>query len=211
MNSAKSVLVVSPGCPAQLIQELLGARLLPSHADVAVLLPPGDSRPYDHLIENRGSGRKVHFVPSPGQSFFSPRHLKWLRDHLRPAPNTYLLITQSPYRHPPTALIALTVLALSGKTITLLFATPEAVIDLSGQGFSERWIVQDLNVKILMGESSRIFWLLNPWNILYFLMFGGLVLQQMLAERRFLPPKKIAASKRFERKSPGKGSVSPEE
>jgi len=209
MNSATSVLVVTPGCPAELIQELLGARLLPSHADVAVLLPPGDSRPYDHLIENRDSGRKVHFVSSPGRRFFSPRRLRWLKHHLWPVQNTYLLITQSPYSHPPTALIALSVLALSGKTITLLFATPEAVIDMSGRSFSERWIVQDLNAKILVRESYRIFWFLNPWNILYFFMFGGMVLRQMLAERRFLPPKKIAASKRFERKFPGEGSGSP--
>ena len=62
----------------------------------------------------------------------------------------------------------------------MLMATPEAVIDLDGQGFSERWISQDLNLKILAGEFSRIFWFLNPWNILYFLMFSGLILRQSL-------------------------------
>jgi hypothetical protein len=74
----------------------------------------------------------------------------------------------------------LLVLYLSGQTITLLFATPEAVIDLDGQGFSDKWISQELNREILFKELHRVFWFLTPWDIIYFLMFAGLIAKQML-------------------------------
>jgi hypothetical protein len=180
MNSSKSVIVVASGCPAELIQELLSGRILPSHRDVAVLLPPEEKKRYDHLLDSQRSFRRAQFFPSPGQRSFSMRHLNWLRANLRSSGNTYLLIPKSPFQDTIIALISLTVLMFSGKTITLLLATPEAVIDLNGQGFSERWISQELNLKILAREFSRICWFLNPWNILYFLMFGGLILRQSL-------------------------------
>lgn len=181
INSPKSVIVVASGCPAELIQELLNGRTLPQQTDFAVLLPPGEQKQYDNLI-NRNSLRKTQFLSKPSKGFFSINYLRWLWDNLRSAENTYVLITKSPYQDPIVALISLTVLMLSDKAITLLFATPEAVIDLNGQGLSERWISQELNFKILVSEFYRIFWFLNPWNILYFFMIGGLILRQSLAK-----------------------------
>jgi hypothetical protein len=122
----------------------------------------------------------AQIFPSPGWGFFSMGHLNWLRVNLRSAGNIYLLIPKSPLQDAATALISLAVLMLSARTITLLLATPEAVIDLDGQGFSERWLFQDINCKILAGKFSRICWFLSPWNILYFLMFSGLILRQSL-------------------------------
>ncbi len=180
-NSAKSVVVVASGCPAGLVRELLGGRILPPKENIVVLLPPEDNKRYGNLLEKQGSFHRAQFFPSPGRGFFSLNHLAWLRAHLRSCGNTYLLISKSPYQDKIIALISLTVLMFAGKTITLLFATPEAIIDLNGQGFSDRWISQELNLKILASEFSRIFWFLNPWNILYFLMLGGLVLRQSLS------------------------------
>ena len=180
MNSSKLAVVVASGCPAKLIQELLSGRLLPSHPEVTVFLPPEGKKSYDNLLDQQNSFKRARFLPSPGQRFFSINHLNWLRTNLRSFDSTYLLIPKTPFQDTTIALIALTVLMLFGKTITLLFATPGAVIDLNGKGFSERWISQDLNLKILTSEFSRIFWFLNPWNMLYFLMFGGLILRQWL-------------------------------
>lgn len=180
INSSKSILVVAPGCPEELVKELLSARVLPPHKDFVVLLPAGSNRQYNQLLDKQSSFGETRFFPSPGQSFFSARHLNWLWTNLRSSRDNMLLIVESPYQDPATALICLTVLILSGKTITLLFATPEAVIDMTGQGFSERWLSQKLDSKILAGELSRLFWFLNPWNILYFLMFGGLIVRQLL-------------------------------
>jgi hypothetical protein len=182
INSSKSVIVAAPGCPAELIQELLNARILPSHKDLVVLLPPGNTQQYDKLVDKQSSLERTQFFPSPDQRFFSTRNLNWLWANLRSSESNMLLVVESPFQDPITAFICLTVLMLSGKDITLLYATPEAVIDLNGQGFSERWLSQKLNLKILAGEFSRIFWFPNPWNILYFLMFGGLIMRQKLSK-----------------------------
>ena len=180
MNSSPSVLVMAPGCPAELIEELFQARILPSPDEVVVLLPPGNPRQYDQMAGEFSFSNKPQFIPSPAQKFFSLGHLKWLKTHLKASRNTHVLITELPSQDPTTAMVCLTVLMLAGKTITLLFATPEAVIDLHGQGFSERWLTRPLNLKTLAGEVSRILWFLNPWNMLYFLMFFGLILRQRL-------------------------------
>ena len=181
-NFSKTVLVVAPGCPAELVQELLGAGVLPRHTDLDVLLPSGASGPYDQLIDNRSHAGSIRLWPSPSRHFFSPRHLSWLRENLWPSAQNFLLVADSPYQDPLTAVLVLLVLALSGKEIMLLFATPEAVIDLTGQGFSERWLTRELNIRILVQELGRLFWFLKPLNILYFLMFGGLVVRKMLAD-----------------------------
>ena len=180
LNSPKSIVVVASGCSTDLIQELLSGRLLPSPKDAIVLLPPENKKWYGNLIDAQSSFRRAQIFPSPGSRFFSMGHLNWLRANLQSSGNIYLLTPRSPFQDTTTALISLTVLMFSARTITMLMATPEAVIDLDGQGFSERWISQDLNLKILAGEFSRIFWFLNPWNILYFLMFSGLILRQSL-------------------------------
>ena len=192
MNSSKSVMVVAPGCPPELIEELLQARILPPLDQVIVLLPPGNPRQYDRMAGESSFSGRTQFLPSPAKKFFSLRHLKWVKKNLETSANAYVLITELPSQDPSTALVSLTVLMLSGKTVTLLFATPEAVIDLHGQGFSERWLARPLNLKTLAGELSKTLWFLNPWNVLYFLMFFGLILRQRLSDhplvREMAPP-----------------------
>jgi hypothetical protein len=181
-KTSNSVIVVAPECPAELIPELLSAGILPSDTDCLVLLPPSNRREYDHLVDQSRSFDRTQFLASPGQGFFSTTHLKWLQDHLRSSGNIKLLIFKSPYKDLKTTLLSLLVMFMSGKTITLLFATPEAAIDLNGQGFSERWICQDLNLEITLRELHRIFLFLTPWDILYFLMFFGLVIKQSVSK-----------------------------
>jgi hypothetical protein len=177
-----AVLVVAPGCPAELVQELLGSGVLPRQDQIDVLLPASDLRAYGQFLDHPGPAGAVRFLPSPSRRFFSPWHLHWLWENLRPSGHNLLLLADSPYQAPLTALLVLMVLALSGKEILLLFATPEAVIDLTGEGFSERWLTQELNVQILVKELGRVFWFLQPLNILYFLMFGGLIVRKKLGE-----------------------------
>jgi hypothetical protein len=182
----KAVLVVAPGCPADLVQELLGSGVLPRHDQIDVLLPATDLRAYGQFMDHPGPAGAVRFLPSPSRRFFSPWHLYWLWENLRPSGHNLLLVADSPYQAPLTAILVLTVLALSGKEILLLFATPEAVIDLTGEGFSERWLTRELNIRVLVKELGRLFWFLQPLNILYFLMFGGLIVRKKL--REFLSP-----------------------
>jgi hypothetical protein len=179
---SKAVLVVAPGCPPALLQELLGAGVLPRHQQIDVLLPSKDPRAFGQLLENPDPAWRARFLPSPGRHFFSPRHLYWLWENLRPSGHNLLLVADSPYQDPVTAILVLLVLALSGKEIILLFATPEAVIDLSGEGFSERWLSRELNIRVLVKELGRLFWFLQPLNVLYFLMFGGLIVRKKLGE-----------------------------
>jgi hypothetical protein len=181
-NFSKLVLVIAPGCPANQIQELLGAGVLPRQTHFEVLLPPGDTRPYEQLMAEQHHPVPAGFLPSPGRHFFSPRHLYWLWENLWPSNRNMLLVADSPYQNPATAVLVLAVLALSGKEIMLLFATPEAVIDLTGQGFSERWLTQELNVRVLVKELGRVFWFLKPSYVLYFLMFWGLILRKKLKD-----------------------------
>jgi hypothetical protein len=182
MSLSKSVIVVAPGCQAQLIQELLGAGVLPRQTHFDVLLPPGDTRPYDQLLADQGHLMPARFLGSPSRQFFSLRHLYWLWENLWPAKSNMLLVADSPYQDPTTAVLVLLVLALSGKEVMLLFATPEAVIDLTGQGFSGRWLTRELNIRVLVKELGRLFWFLKPLYIMYFLMFGGLIVRKRLSE-----------------------------
>jgi hypothetical protein len=182
MDLSKSVIVVAPGCPATLVQELLEAGVLPPRTHFDVLLPPGDSRPYDQLMAGQSHFLSARFLPSPSRHFFSPGHLYWLWENLWPSPSNMLLVAASPYQNPATAVLVLLVLALAGQEIKLLFATPEAVIDLTGQGFSGRWLTQELNIRVLVKELGRVFWFLKPMYVLYFLMFGGLIVRKMLSD-----------------------------
>jgi hypothetical protein len=51
---------------------------------------------------------------------------------------------------------------------------------LSGQSFTERWLVRDLNTRVLLKELRRLLWV--PLYVLYFLMFGGLVARKKASE-----------------------------
>ncbi len=189
MNGSKCVVAVAPNCPVELVRELLGAGILPSQAHIDVLLPTSDPRPYAELINDANLARTVCILPSPGNNFFSPRHLYWLWKTLRPSKNNMLLVAESPYQDPLTAVIVLSVLALSGKAITLLFATPEAIIDLTGEGYSGRWLSQELNIKVLVSELGRLFWFFKPSYMLYVLMFSGLIVRKTVSENLTSFPK----------------------
>jgi hypothetical protein len=176
-NSSEAVIVVAAKCPAELIRELLGAGFLPRQTKFEVLLPPENSGLYEQLLNEQPHSESAWILPSPGGSFFSPGHLNWLWQKVRVAESTMVLVADSPHQDPVTALTALSVLAMAGKTVTLLFATPEAMIDVSGQSFSERWLARELNTRVLLKEVGQLF-----WASLYFLMFGGLVVRKKLSE-----------------------------
>ncbi len=182
MNRSKCVVTVAPGCTAELVRELLGAGILPAQAPIDVLLPTSDPQPYAGLINEAVLAGTTRILPSPGKSFFSPHHLYWLWETLRPSENNMLLVADSPYQDPLTAVIVLSVLALSGKAITLLFATPEAIIDLTGEGYSGRWLIQELNIKVLVNELGRLFCFFKPLYMLYVLMFGGLIVRKTVSD-----------------------------
>ncbi|MFZ2089338.1 MAG: hypothetical protein WAU47_12260, partial [Desulfobaccales bacterium] len=63
-NSAAAIMVAAPGTPAELIEELLGAGVLPRGTDLQVLLPSRNTQPYAQLKEGAFAGR-VQFLPSP--------------------------------------------------------------------------------------------------------------------------------------------------
>jgi hypothetical protein len=179
-NFSKAVIVVAPKCPAELIRELLGANFLPRQTQFDVLLPSRNTGVYDQLIEEHPYPGSARIISSPGGSFFSPGHLYWLWQKVRVSENTMVLVADSPHQDPVTALTALSVLAMAGKTVTLLFATPEAFVDVSGQNFTERWLARDLNARVLLKELRRLFWV--PLYVLYFLMFGGLVVRKKVTD-----------------------------
>ncbi len=172
MSSIKSVIVVAPGCPVGLIQELLGAGILPPHTEFDVLLPPENSQQYDLLINQETFSGRAQFFPSPARRFFSTRHLKWLQGNLRSSENPGVLIAKSPYQDLTSAKVSLVTMLLSGKTITLLRATPEAisanpesVIDLKGQNgqdLTENWLIIELNPEVLAKELGKIAWSSYP-------------------------------------------------
>ncbi len=189
MNGTKCVVTVAPDCPVELVRELLRAGVLPGQAHIDVLLPTIDPQPYAELINDANLAGRVCILPSPGRTFFSPRHLYWLWKTLRPSGNNLLLVAESPYQDPLTAFIVLAVLALSGKAITLLFATPEAIIDLTGEGYSGRWLTQELNIKVLVSELGRLFWFFKPSYMLYVLMFSGLIVRKTVSENLTSFPK----------------------
>ncbi len=181
-NSAKAIIVVAPECPAVLVQELFQARILPEQVPFEVLLPPEKSWQHEQFPDRETFPERVRFVPSPARRFFSAGHLKWLKGRLKSSKNINLLICKSPFQDLSTALISLLILFLSGQNITLLFATPEAAIDLNGQGFSDKWITQQLNSAILVQALPRAFSFLTPWHLMYFLMFWGLIVRQRLVK-----------------------------
>lgn len=195
MNSSKAALVVAPGHPPELIEDLLRTRiLLPSSADLAVLLPPEKSGQYDHLVEKKNFFG-VRFLPSPGQRFFSTLHFKWLQEILRSSDHSLVLVSQSLDRDLTGALVVLVVLLLSGQTVTHLRKAPEDEnenrepgVVLKDQGEREKWSASEFNQKILARELLRRITFGPPghlwelWEILYLLMFAGLIAKQFLAK-----------------------------
>jgi hypothetical protein len=182
MSPSKSIIVVAPGCPAGLIKELLDAGILPPHREFDILLPPESSHHYDQLTDRSNLSGRVRFLSSPAGSFFAKGHLQWLQRNMRSCDSNKLLIYNSPYKDLKTALTSLLMLLLSGKSITLLFATAGAIIKTNGQGFSDKWISQDLNLEIMVKEFNKILFFLLPMFILYLFLFWGLIARQRLAK-----------------------------
>lgn len=194
MSNSTSVIVVVPGYPAELLQELLNSRVLSHHKDHDILLPPEKTPRYDHFLAEKKFFR-VRFFPSPGRRFFSTPHLGWLRAKLRSSENTLVLITKSPYHDPAIAIICLLVWLLSGTPVTLLRANqkavnvpPEAVKDPHRQALTDKWLSLDLNLKNLWDDIywhlHRRFYPKDPWNrweILVLVMFAALIIRGNLA------------------------------
>jgi SAM-dependent methyltransferase len=161
-------MVVAPGCPAGLIQELLADRDLPAPTNLEVLLPPGNSAsPEDLRAREIPEGTQV--VPTPGGSFFSSRHLQWLRGKVRPFKKVFLLIPQSPYQDASSALVTLLIFLMSGKAITILrpndaVAEPhtEPAIDQKSRDAAGKWRVTELNRAVLIKEVRNLAWSLYP-------------------------------------------------
>jgi hypothetical protein len=183
MSPLKFNVVVAPGCPAGLIEELLDADILPSKGELNIFLPLENPYHCDHLTDRNNLSGRVRLRSSPAQSFFSRGHLKWLQSNLRSCDSNNLLIYNSPYQDPKTALTAMLMLFLSGRrSITLLFATPGAIIKTNGQGFSDKWISQELNLKIMAREFNKILFFLLPMFIFYLFLFWGLIARDRLAK-----------------------------
>lgn len=194
MSYSKSVVVVVPGYPAELIEELLRSRVLSHHKDHVVLLPPGRTQRYDHFIEEKKFFR-VKFFPSPGWRFFSSPHLRWLCGELRSSENAMVLINKSPYHDLTAAIITLLAWLWSGKPITLVRpyqaavdSTSESITDPHGQLPTRSWLILDLNLKTLWDDIywhlHRRFYPKDPWNIweiLVLAMFAGLVIRRNLS------------------------------
>jgi hypothetical protein len=149
-------MVVAPGCPAKLLQDLLGAGVLPGDTQVDVLLPSQDTRLYAGLLEGRNPAWSARILPSPGRHFFSPGHLYWLWENLWPSSSNLLLTSASPYGDLAAAVAVLSVLALSGKGIKVLF--PEAATEtrLTGPKAAGRWRTRELNARVLLQELGRL-------------------------------------------------------
>ena len=168
MNSPASVLVVAPGCPPELVQELFNTNILPSPSKVIVLLPPGNPWQYSHLVDAPGLSPTAQVFSSSAQSFFSTRHLKWIRRHLRSVDQVMVLISTSPYGNPTIAAVSLLMMLLAGKTITLLrtidepmAASPEPP-DPKGADWHEGWFVITLNPDALAKEFGKTAWSAYP-------------------------------------------------
>lgn len=197
MNSSKAALVVAPGYPPEMIQELLGAGILPPSADLAVLLPPEKTGQYDQLIAKKNF-YGVRFLRSPGRRFFSTPHLKWLQDNLRFSQHNMVLVSNSLDRDLTSAMAAFVALLLSGKSITQ-FRKAQATADenqepginLADQIESGPWTSKEFNSKMLAREIlDRVTFAPpgHPWNlyeILYFLMFTILVIKQRVSKNLF--------------------------
>jgi len=161
-------MVVAPGFPAGLIQELLADRYLPVPTNLEVLLPPGNSAPRNGLSAKEiPEGTLV--VSAPGGSFFSSRHLQWLRGKLRPFKKVFLLIPQSPYQDASSALVTLLIFLMSGKAITILRpndavadAQAKAAINWQRRDAAGKWRVTELNRAVLIKEVRHFVWSKYP-------------------------------------------------
>jgi SAM-dependent methyltransferase len=171
MSSSSSILVVTPGCPAGLIQELLEDCALSVPAILEALLPPGTSSEYANLMDKEISCGGSKFFPSPARRFFSSAHLKWLREHLSSSANIIVLVSTSPSHDPTLIMAVILVMMAAGKTITLMRpidkvsgATIEPGLDLDNQALTSPWIMKELHADFhsLSRELGDLIWFFYP-------------------------------------------------
>ncbi len=169
VDPSKAVLLVTPGCPAGVVQDLLEDIRWPAGTSFKVLLPPGEP-PADVNLANRGaSSPGVKVARSPAGSFFSTRNLKWLRENLRTAENLVVLVPVSPYHNPFLAVTSLLLLALAGRTITLVRPAgegegdhPEAPLVFTDGAAAGRWVIKKLDTNVLLSEIGNLAWSAYP-------------------------------------------------
>jgi SAM-dependent methyltransferase len=166
MNSSKAIIIVAPGCPAGLIQELLEDALLSAHTALTVLLPPGNRAAYANLADRQTLSGGARFVPSPARKFFSIRHFAWIRENLPSSQQIFMLVPQSPSRDLSLALASPLMMMLSGGTITLLRPLTakdiaeqlELGLEPGDQDLTARWIKKKLNLDLLLREIGNLAW-----------------------------------------------------
>ncbi len=168
VDPSKAVLLVGPGCPAGLVDDLLEDISWPAGTGFEVLLPPGEPA-YADLINRKASSPGVRMLPSPAGSFFSTRNLKWLRENLRTAENLVVLLPVSPYRNPFLAVTSLLLLALAGRTITLVRPAgegegdhPETPLVFTDEDAAGRWVIKKLNGFVISSEIGNLAWSSYP-------------------------------------------------
>jgi hypothetical protein len=187
--------VVTPECPAGLILDVLENRNLLDWTDLEVALPPDPLAQYGLLFHRGNPSAGARFLSSPARRFFSTRHFKWLRDLLHASREAVVLVPRALYQDPRIALAALLVLMASGRSITILRNPAEDFLGPMGPDSLTGWISFELNGKVIATEVSCLIWTtLNPiiqgrsrniWDLLYLLMFLGLLLKRHY-QARFL-------------------------
>jgi SAM-dependent methyltransferase len=174
MSFSESIMVVAPGCPTGLIQELLDDSVLV--ASTILLLPPGTFPEDDGWVVQGAPSERVGFRHSPARRFFSTRHLEWLRGYLRSSEHVMVVIPQSPYEDLSSAGTSLLVMLLSGKTITVLRPMLEEPGDQPGsnvnpnvEGVPEKWKFLELNTPLLVQDICSTFWSHCPVTVKNFI------------------------------------------
>lgn len=182
MHSSKILIIVTPGSNPESVREIVRGVPRPGPTDLEVLLPPDAGPRYDNLNDRKETG-KLSFVASPARSFFSGRHLEWLRGKLQSSENVMVVVRQSPYEDLASAVTSLLIMLLAGKSITLLRTVtpaPGPSLDLEGWNSSERVISKELNWRTLGKQYTHLF--PTIWEILYFFMFLGLIVRKSLVK-----------------------------
>lgn len=132
-------------------------------------MPPENQQQYGSLMEARTFPKGTQVFSSPARGFFSLRHFKWLKDNVRSSEKAMVLLAKSPYRDLASGMTSLLTMLCSDKTLTLLGVEqgdfsikPDLVIDQKNQGLSGDLLSNELNIKFLAQELSRVAWSSYP-------------------------------------------------
>ncbi len=164
MKPSPAVLVVAPGCPADLIQQILAAGFPGDRTPVKVLLPP-ENRPHYEALAEEGA----QILSSPARKFFSLRHFRWLRANLRSSGKIVLLLANSPYRDLKSFMASLVTLLEANKNIILLRNEQTAIsrktqlgIDQKNCSLAGNLLITEMNFKFLAQELASLAWSSYP-------------------------------------------------